>query len=339
MKVTERPSLQALNTFGVAARADLLVTLETEEDVLALPPFDPRRDLVLGDGSNVLFVSDVPGSVIHNRIAGRAIVAEDGESALLEVGAGENWHRLVRWTLRAGLCGLENLSLIPGCAGAAPIQNIGAYGVELAAVLDRVTAWDWQSATWVGFSARDCLLGYRDSLFRSGAPDRYLITSIRLRLTRTFRPRLDYADLRETLAESGLQRPTALDVSDAVIRLRRRKLPDPAEIGNAGSFFKNPVLDAARAGRLLAAHPGLPSWPGPDGTVKLSAAWMIERCGLKGYRQGDAGVSERHALVLVNHGSATGPAIFEVARTVRNAVADTFGIRLETEPRVVDFTR
>lgn len=338
MKVIERPSLKALNTFGVAARAGLLLTLESEEDVLALPPFDPGRDLVLGDGSNILFVSDVPGLVIHNRIAGRAVVADDGESALLEVGAGENWHRLVRWTLRAGLSGLENLSLIPGSAGAAPIQNIGAYGVELASVLERVTAWDWQSAAWVSFSAPDCLLGYRDSRFRSGAPDRYLITSIRLRLSRTFRARLDYAGLRDALAAGGVERPTALDVSDAVIRLRRRKLPQPTEIGNAGSFFKNPVLDASRAESLLATHPGLPSWPAEDGAVKLSAAWMIERCGLKGYRQGDAGVSDRHALVLVNHGNASGVEIYEVAHTVRNAVLEAYGVPLEIEPRVVDFT-
>jgi UDP-N-acetylmuramate dehydrogenase len=323
----------------VPARAGLLVTLEREEDVLELPFFDPRRDLVLGDGTNVLFVTDVPGTVIHNRLMGRSVVAEDGDSILLEVGAGENWHRLVRWTLRQGMTGLENLSLIPGCAGAAPLQNIGAYGVDLSSVLDRVTAWDWETAAWVSLGARECLLGYRDSLFRSVAPGRYLITSIRLRLPRTFRPRLDFAGLREELAAADIVRPSALDVSDAVIRLRRRKLPDPAAIGNAGSFFKNPVVNADRADQVLADHPGLPSWPVADGAVKLSAAWMIERCGLKGHRLGDAGVSDRHALVLVNHGGASGQQIWQVASAVQAAVAEAFGIPLEPEPRVVDFSR
>ncbi len=339
MKVRQRPSLKAMNTFGVTATAGLLITVEREEDVLELPAFDPGSDLVLGDGSNILLVGDVPGTVFHNRILGRAIVADDGETALVEIGAGENWHDLVRWTLENGLCGLENLSLIPGSAGAAPIQNIGAYGVELSSVLDGVTAWDWQSAAWVSFSAQDCRLDYRDSLFRSTAPGRYLITSIRLRLGRTFRPQLDYAGLQEELASRGIDRPSARDVSEAVIRLRRRKLPDPAEIGNAGSFFKNPAVDATLADRLLAAHAGLPCWPAADGLIKLSAAWMIERCGLKGYRQGNAAVSARHALVLVNCGAAGGAEILALARTVQGAVADRFGVGLEPEPRVVDFGR
>jgi len=337
MKVRQSQSLKAMNTFGVAATAGLLITVEREEDVLELPAFDPEGDLVLGDGSNILLVGDVPGTVFHNRILGRAIVADDGESALVEIGAGENWHGLVRWTLDHGLCGLENLSLIPGSAGAAPIQNIGAYGVELSSVLDGVTAWDWQSAAWVSFDAQDCRLGYRDSLFRSTAPARYLITSIRLRLARGFHPQLGYAGLQEELASRGIDRPSARDVSEAVIRLRRRKLPDPAEIGNAGSFFKNPAVDAALADRLLADHPGLPCWPATDGLIKLSAAWMIERCGLKGYRHGNAAVSERHALVLVNCGAAAGAEILALARTVQGAVADRFGVGLEPEPRVVEF--
>jgi UDP-N-acetylmuramate dehydrogenase len=337
MKVAERASLAPLNSFGVAATAGLLITIEQEEDVLELPPFNPARDLVLGDGSNILFAGDVPGTVLHNRIPGRSIVDDDGAAATLEVGAGENWHALVRWTLEQGLFGLENLSLIPGSAGAAPIQNIGAYGVELSSVLERVTAWDWKAGTWVSLGREDCRLGYRDSLFRSGEPYRYLITSIRLRLSREFHPCLGYAGLREELAGHVSGQPTALEVSDAVIRLRRRKLPDPARTGNAGSFFKNPVVGAERAARLRAGHPGLLSWPAADDAVKLSAAWMIERCGLKGYRRGDAGVSARHALVLVNHGSASGAEILQVADTVRAAVTDTFGVLLEPEPRIVDF--
>jgi UDP-N-acetylmuramate dehydrogenase len=337
MRVVEQPSLKALNSFGVAASATLLLAIENEEDILALPAFDPGRDFVLGGGSNVVFVTDVPGTVYHNCILGLEIVEDGPEHCVLEAGAGEDWHRVVRWTLDHGYSGLENLSLIPGLAGAAPLQNIGAYGVELASVLDRVTAWDWKGRTWASFTRQGCRFGYRDSLFKSGAPDRYLITSIRLRLDRVFEPRLEYAGLQEELASAGIGRPTALDVSDAVMRIRRRKLPDPSLCGNAGSFFKNPVVDAGLAGDLLTLHPGLPTWPaGPD-RVKLSAAWMVERCGLKGLREGDAAVSGQHALVLVNGGAATGADIVRLSHTVQSVVADTFGIALEPEPRLVEF--
>lgn len=337
MKVTERPALRSLNTFGVDASAGLLLAVESEEDVLSLPGFDPARDLVLGGGSNVVLTSDVPGTVYHICIAGRHVLDEQSHHAMVEIGAGEDWHRLVRWSLHRGYSGLENLSLIPGTAGAAPLQNIGAYGVELADVLDGVTAWDWQRAAWVRFSREDCRLGYRDSLFKSAAPGRYLVTSIRLRLDRAFRPRLDYAGLREELSAAGTARPTAMDVSDAVIRIRQRRLPDPARLGNAGSFFKNPVVDRVVAGELLARYPDLPTWPQAADRVKLSAAWMVERCGLKGLRDGDAAVSERHALVLVNQGAATGAQIVRLSRRVQSTVAEAFGIVLEAEPRVVEF--
>ncbi|RPH96246.1 MAG: UDP-N-acetylmuramate dehydrogenase [Lysobacterales bacterium] len=337
MRVVERPSLKAMNSFGVAASAALLLVIESEEDVLAVPPFDPGRDFVLGGGSNVVLATDVPGAVYHNAILGREVVEDGPDYGLLEVGAGENWHDLVRWTLEHGYSGLENLSLIPGLAGAAPLQNIGAYGVELASVLERVTAWDWQRCAWASFSREDCRLGYRDSLFKSGAPDRYLITSIRLRLHRVFEPRLDYAGLREELSVAGIAHPTALDVSDAVMRIRRRKLPDPALTGNAGSFFKNPVVDAAHAEVLLARHPGLPAWPAGPGRTKLSAAWMVEQCGLKGLSHGDAAVSRQHALVLINRGAATGGDIIRLSRRVQSVVASAFGVALEPEPRLVEF--
>jgi UDP-N-acetylmuramate dehydrogenase len=345
MRVVERPSLKALNSFGIEASAALLLAIESEEDVLALPAFDPARDFVLGGGSNVVFATDVPGTVYHNCIRGLAIVEdgvedgiEDGAGhCLLEAGAGENWHRLVRWTLERGYSGLENLSLIPGLAGAAPIQNIGAYGVELASVLDRVTAWDWQRCAWTAFTRDECRLAYRDSLFKSGASDRYLITSIRLRLNRVFEPRLDYAGLREELAATGVKQPGALAVSDAVVRIRRRKLPDPAVNGNAGSFFRNPIVGAATAETLLARHPQLPAWPAGAGFVKLSAAWMVEHCGLKGVREGDAAVSDRHALVLINRGAASGADVVRLSRRVQAVVAEVFGIVLEPEPRLVEF--
>ncbi len=337
MKLTERPSLKAYNTFGVAASARLMFTLENEEDLLSLPPFDPARDYILGGGSNILFASDVPGSIFHNRISGREIVKTNEDHAWIKAGAGENWHELVRWTLRHDLSGLENLSLIPGLTGAAPIQNIGAYGVELATVLECVTAWDLSRCAWTTFKLQDCRLAYRDSLFKSAEPGRFLITSIRLRLNRRFKPQLDYAGLSEELSRAEINQPTALAVSDAVIRLRLRKLPDPAKTGNAGSFFKNPVLVQNEGLALLEKFPGLPGWPLDDATIKLSAAWMVEHCGLKGHRTGDAGISERHALVIVNHGNATGQEVLHLARHIQACILDKFGVTLEIEPRIIDF--
>ena len=338
MKVAKNPSLKTFNTFGVEASAGLMLTLENKEDLLSIPPFDPGRDFILGGGSNVLFASGVPGTVIHNRITGREIVKTGDEYAWVEAGAGENWHELVRWTLKNGISGLENLSLIPGLAGAAPIQNIGAYGVELATVLENVTAWDLSKSEWKTFSREDCDLAYRDSRFKTAEPGRFLITSIRLRLDRHYKPQLGYAGLREELSRLNIRQATAIEVSDAVIRLRQRKLPDPATSGNAGSFFKNPVLKRDESEALLARFPELPAWPQDDGSIKFSAAWMIEHCGLKGYRTGDAGISAQHALVIVNHGSASGEDILRLARNIQSTVHDTFGITLEAEPRIIDFS-
>ncbi|HKX57308.1 MAG TPA: UDP-N-acetylmuramate dehydrogenase, partial [Xanthomonadales bacterium] len=238
MKVQQNADLTPLNTFGVAASAALLFEVETEEDLLALPAWQPASDLVLGGGSNILLVDDVPGKVILNRIRGIDLVDSGADGYLVEVGAGENWHALVHYALRQGWHGLENLALIPGLAGAAPVQNIGAYGVELAEVLESVTAWDWLQSRWVVFAASECELGYRDSIFKHEPRDRYFITSIRLRLHKHFIPRLDYTGLREAL---GKQTASATNVFDAVVNLRRQKLPDPAVVGNAGSFFKNPI--------------------------------------------------------------------------------------------------
>lgn len=338
MKVVERASLKTLNTFGVEAAAGLLVTIESEEDVLELPPFEPDRDLVLGGGSNLLLAGEVPGTVYHVAIPGREEVGGDGDTVRVEVGAGEDWHALVLWSLERGYSGLENLSLIPGRAGAAPIQNIGAYGVELSTALESVTAWDRQTGGWARLDRDACRFGYRDSIFKGTGAGRYLVTSIRLALSRRFQPVLSYAGLADELAAAGVSRPGPGDVSAAVIRLRRRRLPDPAVIGNAGSFFKNPVVPQDVSERLLRQYPGLPSWTADPGLRKLSAAWMIERCGLKGCRDGDAGVSGQHALVLVNHGSATGAELLRLARRVQAEVFDRFGVALEPEPRIVEFT-
>lgn len=334
MKVQERPVLTNLNTFGLPARADLLLTLESEEDLLLAPLFDPQRDFVLGGGSNVLFVSDVPGTVFLNRMRGIGIVEEHAGEALVDIGAGENWHGVVQWSLHQGLSGIENLALIPGLAGAAPVQNIGAYGVELASVLESVTAWDWARATWVVLEARACDFSYRDSLFKTREPDRYFITSIRLRLSRHFNPQLEYAGLRTALADAGISHPGPSDVSDIVMGLRRRKLPDPALAGNAGSFFKNPVVSNTIASHLRDSFPALPVWPLDAGSAKISAAWLIDTCGLKGYTVGHARVSMQHALVLENPGGATGENIWLLARVVQQVVRARFGVDLEPEPKV-----
>lgn len=337
MKVRQNPSLLNLNTFGLDGTAGLLYEIECEEDLLALPAFDSSRDFILGGGSNVVLVSDIPGAVYLNRISGIDVVAEDEAQVMVEAGAGENWHQLVRWSVDRGLAGLENLSLIPGSAGAAPVQNIGAYGVELASLIERVTAWDLQRQQWIVFQREDCRFAYRDSLFKSGDPDRYLITSIRLALNKAFEPVLHYAGLKEELDHRNVSSLTPRVVSDAVCALRQRKLPDPEQEGNAGSFFKNPVVSRPVAEKLLARYENLPAWPQPGGDVRLSAAWMIDYCGLKGARVGGAAVSTRHALVLVNTGDASGSDVATLAKQVQLSVEQSFDVVLEPEPRLVDF--
>ena len=338
MKVTENASLTALNTFGVDARAGLRIDIESEEDVLTLPALDPSRDLLLGGGSNVLLVSDIPGTVYLNRISGREVIERGAKRAVVEVGAGENWHDLVIWCLQQGLTGLENLSLIPGRVGAAPIQNIGAYGVELSSSLISVTAWDWQAQKWRIFKRNDCQFGYRDSRFKTTDSDRFLISSLRLGLCTEFTPHLEYADLAQAFGATASTALTAQQVSDAVIRIRLQKLPDPARIGNAGSFFKNPLITAAEAQAIKQDHPQIPRWSASDGFTKLSAAWLIERCGFKGYAEGSAGVSDQHALVVVNNGGATGAQLWALACRVRETVKNEFGIQLQPEPRIVNFS-
>ncbi len=328
--------LKPLNSFGVAARGAFLRVLD---DSRALPDidFEPQRDLVLGGGSNVLLADDVQGQVLHVGFRERSLLPLADNTVSVRLGAGEPWHDAVRWTLDQGLCGLENLSLIPGLCGAAPLQNIGAYGVELASVLHRVEAWDWREQRACTFDRADCDLGYRDSRFKSGEPDRYLVTAMELVLQPAdrFEPRLEYAGLRGELEAMGITTPTARDVSDAVIRLRQRKLPDPGVLGNAGSFFKNPVLDEATATRLRQVYPDMPLYPAEQGRYKGSAGWLIETCGWKGFREGDAGVSPDHALVLVNHGAASGQELLELALRIRDSVQDRFDIRLENEPRII----
>ncbi|MGY6553204.1 MAG: UDP-N-acetylmuramate dehydrogenase [Wenzhouxiangella sp.] len=335
LEIKHGANLAPLSTFRLPARAGRLVALDHIEQ-LPLLPADPET-LVLGGGSNTLFMADWPGTVLLNRL--RGIEREDlpGGAVLVRAAAGENWHALVRWCIDQGLYGLENLILIPGSVGAAPMQNIGAYGVELSDVLESVSAWDWQRAEQVEIAASDCELAYRDSRFKSADRGRFLITAVRLRVRRMFRPTLGYQSLVDALSARGIDTPQPRQLAAAVMRLRRHRLPDPARLPNAGSFFKNPVLDAEAAGVLLDRHPALPHWQQAEGLVKLSAGWMIDHLGWRGQRLGDAGVYQNHALVLVNHGRASAVQLGELIERIRASVAAEFDVRLEVEPQLVGF--
>jgi len=291
--------------------------------------------LVLGGGSNLLFAGDAPGTVLALGGQQIRIVEDDGQRAVVRADAGVEWHALVLWTLGHGLAGLENLALIPGTVGAAPIQNIGAYGVEVREHLHVVEAFDRSSGEMARLDRAACAFAYRDSLFKR-APDRYVVTAVEFELGRDAQPRLDYAGLGDELHAMGIDAPRASQVAEAVCRIRRRKLPDPAVLGNAGSFFKNPIVPSAQAEALKATHASLPMFAGSDeATRKLSAAWLIDACGWKGFREGDAGVAASHALVLVNHGHASGAQLLDLARRIAASVHERFGVALEPEPRII----
>ena len=330
--------LASRNTFGVVAKADRLVELH-DADALpaALAALGEVPRLILGSGSNLLLTGDVAGGVLAVATRGRRIIEDDGRHALVEAEAGENWHEFVVWTLGQGLYGLQNLSLIPGTVGAAPVQNIGAYGVELESLVDSLDAVELRDGRPVRLERSACEFAYRDSRFRRSRGDRLLILRVRLRLSRDPIVDTTYSALQAELDARGVSHPTPAQVSAAVCAIRRRRLPDPARIGNAGSFFKNPVVDQETLAAIRVTHPEAPVFPAGAagvGAVKLSAAWLIERCGWKGRRLGAAGVHAEHSLVLVNHGGATGAQILELADRIRASVRDAFGIELEPEPTI-----
>ena len=334
--VVENASLEGRNTFRVPARANLLVDVRRPSalgELFGYAAFERQPLLVLGEGSNVLFTRDWPGIVLSIAARGIRVLDDDGECARVRVEAGENWNDFVRWSVAKGLRGLENLVLIPGTVGASPIQNIGAYGAEVREFVTGVEAWDRHERRLAELDNAACAFAYRDSAFKRER-DRYVITAVVFELTRSRELRIDYAGVREELAAIGAATPTAASVAEAIARIRTRRLPDPSLVGNAGSFFKNPLVDPGQASALLAAHPAMPVWPAAERS-KLSAAWLIEACGLKGTRDGDAGLSDQHALVLVNHGRASGAQLWAFAERVRAAVRTRFGVELEAEPRVV----
>ena len=336
LELVRDADLAALNTFGVTARARLLAQARTREalvEALDLAGREVLRVEVLGGGSNVLIAGDLDAMVLLPQLHGVDWLSEDGQSLPVRAAAGENWHDFVVRTLAHGAFGLENLALIPGHVGAAPIQNIGAYGVELERFVAAVEAWDRDARAFVRLEAGECGFSYRDSRFKR-EPDRFVIVAVEFALRMQPALELGYAGIREELAAGGVAQPTPMDVFRAVCAIRRRKLPDPAVLGNAGSFFKNPVVTAAQAAALKVAWPSLPCYPAATGT-KLAAGWLIEQCGWKGRRHGAAGVHGEHALVLVNHGGASGGDILALAEAIRADVQVRFGVELEMEPRVL----
>jgi UDP-N-acetylmuramate dehydrogenase len=329
-------SLRSFNTFGVDANAALFARVQSLED-LQLVSADHRLAgvplLILGGGSNVLFTQDFDGCVLKVEIPG-VKRDDDGVCWLVRVGGGENWHAIVETLMEQNMAGLENLALIPGSVGAAPIQNIGAYGVELAERFEQLQAWDFATQSLHTLTADECEFGYRDSIFKR-ANEMRLIVNVTLALPRQWTPVTGYVDVTNELRDRNISRPLPRDVFNAVVAIRKRKLPDPAAIGNAGSFFKNPVISRQQRSALIERYPSLVSYDIGGGRYKLAAGWLIDACGLKGAVRGRAAVYEKQALVLVNLGGASGEEILSLAREVQDAVNAKFAIELEPEPRII----
>ena len=326
--------LRPFNTLALPGRATRYLRV-TDARQLAEPALASERRFILGGGSNLVLTGDFAGLVLHMAIPGKRLLQEDGEAWYIEAGVGENWHDFVQWTLAQGWPGLENLSLIPGTVGAAPIQNIGAYGLEVCEHFHSLQAWDFQLGEIVSFDREQCRFAYRDSLFKQQGwhlDGRLAIVSVVFRLPKQWVANIRYADVAQELAIREITTPTASDIAAAIIAIRRRKLPDPAVTPNAGSFFHNPVVSADIAATLATAHPALPRYPQPDGRVKLAAGWLIEQAGWKGKALGPVGMYEKQALVLVNRGGANGADVQRTMAAVQAAVREKFAVELTPEP-------
>ena len=327
-------SLRTRNSFGVDQQAARLVEFETPEDLRTLFAAGiPEKWTVLAGGNNILFTRDYDGVLLTPVARGITLLSDDGDEVRVRADAGVEWDDLVEWAVGRGLWGIENLSLIPGKAGAAPVQNIGAYGCEAKDAIRRVEMYCVETGAMLTLDAAHCGFGYRESVFKHDLKGRAIITAVEIALTHTPRPRLGYGDVeREVEARGGA---TLRNIREAICAIRRAKLPDPAVLGNAGSFFKNPVVGAAAAERLLAEYPDMPHYPAPEGRVKLAAGWLIDRAGMKGRRKGAVGVHERQALVLVNHGGATGGEVIAFAHEVQERVREKFDIEIDTEVNIL----
>ncbi|CAN5158627.1 UDP-N-acetylmuramate dehydrogenase [soil metagenome] len=338
MHIIEHQSLKAYNTFGLEAQARYFVEVTQVDELLEVLRNEHLQDLprfILGGGSNILLTQDFDGLVIKNSIKGIEIVKDDDKHVWLKSGSGEVWHDLVMFAIEKDLGGIENLSLIPGQVGAAPMQNIGAYGVELVSVFDSLEAVDMQTGELRLFSKEECHFGYRESVFKTNLKGKYCIVSVTMRLTKKPTFNISYGDIKRTLDDMRVWEPTVKAVSDAVIKIRQSKLPDPKVLGNSGSFFKNPEIPLAQFEALQQYYPLIPNYPAPDGLVKIPAGWLIEQCGWKGKKVGYTGSHAQQALVLVNYGGATGHEIYQLALDIQASVKKKFGIDIVPEVNMV----
>jgi UDP-N-acetylmuramate dehydrogenase len=338
MQIQQNIPLRQYNTLGIDVLARFFAIFDSVDqlgNILNENPNMGKPPLILGGGSNILFTGDVDGLVLKNNILGIDLIKEDADHVYVRAGAGENWHQFVLHCLQHNFAGVENLSLIPGCVGASPMQNIGAYGVEIKEVFAELEAWHIQEQKVYTFSLNDCEFGYRESVFKGKYRNQFVILNVTYRLNKTPRFNTSYGAIEQELERMGVQELSIQAISQAVINIRSSKLPDPAKIGNAGSFFKNPSVSAAQFAALKATWPGIVGYPNADGSVKLAAGWLIEQCGWKGVRHGDAGVHEKQALVLVNYGHATGKDIYDLSGEVMKSVQSKFGVELEREVNIV----
>ena len=335
-KLTPNLGLKHRNSFGLDSKAELAYEITSADQLPALMKERGDKKLawrVLGGGSNVILPESLPGATLLINIAGQEIVKSDDANSWLEVGAGVNWHELVSWTIKHDLPGFENLALIPGTVGAAPIQNIGAYGVEVGEYIDSIEAFDSAAHAFVTLPQEACQFAYRDSYFKQN-PNRLIVTKVVFKIPKAWQARLQYADLAKQFAESS-SNPSAKQIFDAVCTIRSNKLPDPKVIGNAGSFFQNPIVSAEQCEQLSKQFPNLVSYPDSNGKRKLAAGWLIDQCGYKGKRVGPVGVYEKQALVLVNHGGGTSTDILNLAKSIQEEVLGKFGVQLEIEPNIL----
>jgi UDP-N-acetylmuramate dehydrogenase len=333
MTINENYSLKKYNTFGIDAYAKYFSSFSSEDELRSLLEFH-EKFLILGGGSNILFTQDVDGLVLKNEIDEIEIVSEEQHHVYVRAGAGVNWHRFVLFCIERDLAGVENLSLIPGSVGASPMQNIGAYGVEIKDVFHQLEAYHIKDKTIVNFSNIDCRFGYRESVFKNVFKGQFIILNVTFRLNKIAVLNTSYGAIEQELARMG-ERASVRSVSQAVIYIRKSKLPDPEQIGNAGSFFKNPIIPAEKYDLLKKEHPSMPGYLQEDGAMKLAAAWLIEQCGWKGYRKGDAGCHVNQALVLVNYGYAKGEEIFDLSTRIYDSVLQMFDVHLEREVNII----
>lgn len=334
--IEKSSSLKSHNTFGIDVKATYFSCFSTTEELSKLiQEYKSFPFLIIGGGSNLLLTKDFDGIVLKNEISGKTIQEETSDSVLVKIGGGENWHEFVLWAVENNFGGIENMSLIPGSVGASPMQNIGAYGVEIKDVFDHLFAYHIESGETHRFSLEECQFGYRESIFKRALKNQYVITEVCFRLEKNRKVNTTYGAIEQELQKMGISSPTIRDVSNAVIAIRQSKLPNPAELGNAGSFFKNPVVEESTANSILERYPNAPIYPAENGKKKLAAGWLIEQAGWKGKTVGTCGVHKLQALVLVNYGGSTGEQIYDLSTVIISDIQEKFGVTLEREVNIL----